>query len=137
MQKNSPEVYQYGRGFMNNTSDPDSLVVNYRLINLIPKKVITFLDIYITLWALKDGSASLIYVFVFNSEKSDCAVSLWKSATNFLTPPLFDVAVFALPAVFIFATSCKLNDLVQGNTNRIRSWTWTVICWNFINWVYK
>ena len=125
MQKNSPEVYQYGRGFMNNTSDPDSLVVNNSLINLIPKKVITFLDIHITLWALKDGSASLIYVFVFENEIADCAVSLWKSATNFLTPPLFDVAVFALPAVFIFATSCKLNDLV--NTNRIRSLAWTGI----------
>ena len=84
------------------------------------------MEIHITLGAFKDGSASLIYVVVFESEKADCAVSLWKSATNFLTPPLFDVAVFPLPAVFIFATSCKLNDLVQGNTNRIRSWTWTL-----------
>ena len=105
---------------MSDWHDSDSLVVKYSLINLIPKKVtkITFLEIHITPWALKDGSASLIYVVVFDSnERADCAVRLWNSATNFLTPPLFDVAVFALPTVFIFATSCKLNDFVKGNTS--------------------
>ena len=122
------------------TSEAVHGLASCSLMNLIPIKVtkITFLEIDITPWALKDGSASLIYVVVFDSnERADCAVRLWNSATNFHTPPLFDVAVFALPAVFILATSCKLNDFVKGNTNRIRSWTWTVICWNFINWIYQ
>ena len=89
------------------------------LMNLIPIKVtkITFLEIDITPWALKDGSASLIYVVVFDSnERADCAVRLWNSATNFLTPPLFDVAVFALPAVFIFATTCKFKMILLKET---------------------